>query len=278
READAVVWRHASPRSAQLDGERPRNHGRYTALAVSKCDAHAADVRHPRNTVHRFARAIISAIVMTRWGRTAARLAWVFWSCAAPVAQAQVLPSEPIAFGDGHVAVSGDVAASFGCEPAADGCHEDRGFFNYEDYAHSALRVVRVGVSASIKAGPHFSFLSEVRTENFDSVQPYAFYLRIRPWVARDFDIQVGRVPPTFGAFSRRTYANDNPLIGYPLAYQYATTMRFDALPAGADELLAKRGGGWLVRYTVGNPVAQQGVPLVSAFRWDTGVQAHGTI
>ena len=37
-------------------------------------------------------------------------------------------------------------------------------------------------------------------------------------------------MPPTFGAFARRTYANDNPLIGYPLAYQYMTTMRADAL------------------------------------------------
>ena len=51
------------------------------------------------------------------------------------------------------------------------------------------------------------------------AVRPYALYLRIRPWLNRDFDIQVGRVPPTFGAFARRTYANDNPLIGYPLAY-----------------------------------------------------------
>ena len=42
----------------------------------------------------------------------------------------------------------------------------------------------------------------------------------------RDFDIQVGRVPPTFGAFARRTYAIDNPLIGYPLAYQYLTSLR----------------------------------------------------
>ena len=41
----------------------------------------------------------------------------------------------------------------------------------------------------------------------------------------------------TFGAFARRTYANDNPLIGYPLAYQYLTSLRPDAVPATADAL-----------------------------------------
>ena len=85
-------------------------------------------------------------------------------------------------------------------------------------------------------------------------------------------------MPPTFGAFARRTYANDNPLVGYPLAYQYLTTLRPDALPASADELLAKRGGGWLVRYSLGDPNFAAGFPLVSAFRWDTGVQAHAKI
>ena len=111
------------------------------------------------------------------------------------------------------------------------------GHFNYTDYEHSALRLFRVDVAAAVKAGPHFTLLGEIRSENFDTVRPYALYLRIRPWTNRDFDIQVGRVPPTFGAFARRTYANDNPLIGYPLSYQYLTTIRPDSVPASGDEL-----------------------------------------
>jgi hypothetical protein len=83
-------------------------------------------------------------------------------------------------------------------------------------------------------------------------------------------------VPPTFGAFARRTYANDNPLIGYPLAYQYLTSLRPDSLPATADELLRKRGLGWLDRFSIGNSALDRGVPLASAFSWDTGVQFHG--
>src|SRR5207237_461869 len=100
-------------------------------------------------------------------------------------------------------------------------------------------------------------------------------YLRIRPWTNRAFDIQIGRVPPTFGAFARRTYASDNLLIGYPLAYQYLTSLRPDALPANADELLRMRGRGWLSNFSIGTTIPGRGVPLVSVFRWDTGVQVH---
>src|SRR5439155_11345818 len=57
--------------------------------------------------------------------------------------------------------------------------------------------------------------------------------------------------------------------------YQYLTSLRADALPANADELLSRRGLGWLTKYSIGNPVSDRGVPLVSAFRWDTGIQVH---
>jgi hypothetical protein len=202
---------------------------------------------------------------------TATRLAamlLVCLVCRAQTAGAQ-LPSEPIAFADGRITVGGDVSASIGSR--------DPGFFNYTDYEHSALRMLRVDVSAAVKMSPHFSVLGELRSENLGIVRPYALYLRIRPWTTRNLDIQVGRLPPTFGAFARRTYANDNPLIGYPLAYQYLTSLRTDALPASADELLRRRSLGWLVRYSVGDAAPAPGVPLVTAFRWDTGAQVHAT-
>jgi len=182
-------------------------------------------------------------------------------------AGAQTLPSEPIALAGGRVTIGGDVSASYGSK--------DRGWFDYTDYNHSALRMFRVDVSAAVKAGEHLTLLGELRSENLGAVRPYALYVRIRPWTKRNVDIQVGRVPPTFGAFARRTYPNDNPLIGYPLAYQYFTTLRPDAVPGDAEELLQKRSSGWLVRYRYGNPAGDRGVPLVNAFRWDTGVQVR---
>src|SRR5947207_4530359 len=136
------------------------------------------------------------------------------------------IPSEPVAFADGRVTLGADVSASFGTA--------DPGFFNYTDYDHSTLRTLRIAVMGAVNAGDHVAILGEVRTENFEELVPYALYVRIRPWTAHNFDIQAGRVPPTFGAFARRTYAADNPLIGYPLAYQYLTSLRPDAIPGSA--------------------------------------------
>jgi hypothetical protein len=201
--------------------------------------------------------------------RAAVGLSWMLLACMAGPAGAQTLPSEPISMADGRVTLGGDVTATIGSR--------DVGFFNFTDYAHSALRMTRIDISAAVKAGPHFTFLGEVRSENFGQVRPYALYVRVRPWTTREFDIQVGRVPPTFGAFARRTYAGDNPLIGYPLGYQYMTTMRADALAADVDELLRRRSLGWLFSYSVGEKAAGGGLALVSAFRWDTGVQVHAT-
>jgi hypothetical protein len=87
----------------------------------------------------------------------------------------------------------------------------------------------------------------------------------------------VGRIPPVFGAFARQSYGIGNPLIGVPLAYQYQTTLRGDALPGTQTALLNWRGGGWSVRYTpsVGPRNFEPGMPIISLQQWDTGVQAH---
>jgi hypothetical protein len=188
-----------------------------------------------------------------------------------------MLPSEPIVLAGGRLTIGGDVSATFSCAGGGDAgaCADDLGFFNYTDYRHSALRMLRIDVNAALAAGERFSLLGELRSDNGEAPEPYAFYLRVRPWAGRAIDVQIGRVPPTFGAFARRTYAADNLLIGYPLAYQYLTSLRTDALPASADELLRMRGRGWLSSFTIGNTAPDNGLPLVSAFRWDTGVQVH---
>lgn len=187
------------------------------------------------------------------------------WLGLAAAAGAQTLPSEPVTFGGGRVVLGGDVAVSF--------APRDPGFFNYSDYEHSTLRELRLGVTASVRATDRISFLGEVRSENFDRLSPFALYARIRPFPDRRLDIQIGRIPPTFGTFTRRVYGRDNPLIGYPLAYQYLTSLRADAVPATPDELLRMRARGWLTNFSIGNPAADRGLPLVTAFSWDTGVQ-----
>lgn len=169
-----------------------------------------------------------------------------------------------------QVTVSGEATATLGAR-------DDNAFFNYTDYEHNALRMFRVSLSGMWRPASRLAFLTELRSEDVQRVIPYALYVRVRPWAGRAFDIQAGRIPPVFGAFGRRSYgASENPLIGYPLAYQYLTSLRPNAVPATADDLLAMRARGWRARYPIGSADEAPGVPLVSAYRWDTGVQAHG--
>jgi len=184
---------------------------------------------------------------------------------------AQMLPAGPVELAHGTVTVGGDVTATFGAK-------DDIAFFNFTDYEHNALRMFRVSFTGMWRPSEQFAFVTELRSEDLDAVIPYALYARVRPWKNHAFDLQVGRIPPVFGAFGRRSYGTDNPLIGYPLAYQYLTSIRPDAVPATADDLLFMRARGWRATYPIGALEPGPGVPLVSAYRWDTGVEAHGTV
>jgi hypothetical protein len=169
----------------------------------------------------------------------------------------------------------GEARFILGGEASGSAAFGDEGWFNETDYSHSLMHLARFSLLGELRVGSRVAVLSEVRSENLEAPEVYALYLRLRPWPTRSFDVQAGRIPPVFGAYPRRRYAADNPLIGAPLVYQYLTTIRADAVPATADELLAVRGNGWLVGYSVGSPYPAPGVPVVSAARWDTGVELH---
>ena len=182
-------------------------------------------------------------------------------------AAGQGLPSEPINVAGGRLVISGEATAS--------AAPEDTGYFNASDYGQNALRHLSLGVTTGLSLGDRVSFLSEIRAEYGQRLGVYAAFVRVRPWARRPIDLQVGRIPPTFGAFARRGYGVGNPLIGQPLAYQYLTSLRTDALPASADDLLRMRARGWRPSYPIGAETRHTGVPLVSAQRWDTGVQVR---
>jgi hypothetical protein len=187
---------------------------------------------------------------------------------AALSASAQSLPEEPISIAGGHVILGAEITATL--------APDDPGFFNYTSYEYSALRNLRMGVSAEIRANDHVQLLTEVRLDQGRVLEAYGLFVRVRPWPARRFDIQAGRIPPTFGAMTRTAYGSGNLLIAQPLAYQYLLSVRADALPATNDDLLRMRGRGWLSNFPVGNIAAAPGLPMVNTSRWDTGVQAHG--
>jgi hypothetical protein len=175
--------------------------------------------------------------------------------------------ADPLRFWGGRLRLGGEVSGTL--------APEDEGFFNYNDYETSTLRLFRIDVTAEARLLPSLSLLFDGRMDNLSEPRVYALYLRLRPWRERNFDVQAGVVPPVFGSFPRRRYALDNPLPSLPLAYQYLTTIREDALPANAEEIVAQRARGWLVRNSIGNSAAGPGRPLVNAERWDAGVQAR---
>jgi hypothetical protein len=175
--------------------------------------------------------------------------------------------AQPVSFAGGRVTLAGEAALTIG--------PEDRWFFNYTDYRHSALQTARFDLGGAWRPAERLEIVGDVRSENLDEPRLHALYVRVRPWPQKTFDLQAGRIPPVFGAFARRSYAGDSPLIGYPLAYQYLTSLRPDAIPATASDLLRMRGRGWLSSFPLGARHAAPGMPLVSAFRWDTGVQAR---
>ena len=183
-------------------------------------------------------------------------------------AAAQALPSEPIRVFDGRLVFTGEAVATAGEV-------DEESYFNYTAYERNALRMVRLSLAGLWQPVDRLAFVAEVRSENFDEPGAYAAYVRVRPWRGHAFDIQAGRIPPVFGAFGRRSYNSDRLLIGYPLAYQYLTSLRPDAVPLIADDLLRMRGRGWRSSFPLGSPYAGPGVPLVSAFQWDTGAQAR---
>ena len=187
---------------------------------------------------------------------------------AAGSAMAQVLPEQPISLAGGRIVFGAEVSATF--------APEDPGFFNYTSYEFSAIRNFRIGLSTEIRASDYVQVLAEVRFDQGRVLEAYGLFVRVRPWPQRRFDIQAGRIPPTFGAMTRSAYGSSNLLIGQPLAYQYLTSIHPDALPGVPDDLLRMRGRGWLSNFPIGNTAAGPGLPIVNTSEWDTGIQAHG--
>ena len=174
----------------------------------------------------------------------------------------------PLRSADGTLLIGGEIVGTLGAT-------DDTAFFNYTDYEHNALRLMRLALAGQWRPMARVALIAEIRSEDLSRVDTHAAYVRFRPWQSHAFDIQAGRIPPSFGAYGRRAYNADNPLIGYPLAYQYLTSLRADAIPNSVDDLLRMRGRGWQPSFPVGSTAVATGLPLVSAFRWDTGVQGR---
>jgi hypothetical protein len=150
--------------------------------------------------------------------------------------------------------------------------HDATAFFNYSDYRRDVVRLARLRLFGEWRPAERWSVIAELRTENADDVMLPALYVRWQPSARRDAFIHAGRIPPVIGGFARHAYGRDNIVIGQPLAYQYLTSLRPDALPATMDDLLRMRGRGWQPSFPVGSTSLAPGIPLISVSTWDTGV------
>jgi hypothetical protein len=206
-----------------------------------------------------------------RYGRTCVAILWIVLLAAVPAA-AQTGTSSPSMFGGGRLTVAGDGALSI--SP-----HDD-GYFNYSGEQYQLMRVARFDATMELRLAPRLSLLGGLRVLGAPSaerwiVRPQLLLARIRPFQTLPFQVQAGLVPHVFGSYGRRAYGIDNPLIGLPLGYQYVTSLRMDALPASADDLLRMRGRGWRLQYGVGATGRAPGVPLVDGLRNPAGVQVR---
>jgi hypothetical protein len=209
----------------------------------------------------------------------------------AAAARADFLPSRPITFWNDRLVISGDATVTIG--------QADQGYFNSLDYYHDALNLARFGLSIELKANDRIAVLGQVIDQialrsgsgadswsdetppplwdPFDTnrhiVRPYALFVRVRPFLDKPITVQAGRIPPVFGAYVTQDYGASQSLISLPLAYHYPTTLRPDSVVRSSAALARWRGGGWRVRYRTGSDNWGQGVPMISAMRWDTGVQ-----
>lgn len=185
---------------------------------------------------------------------------------AAPAA-AQ-LPDRPISNASGTVTAGAEVSGTLSRR-------DDTAFFNYTDYENDALRMARLRLMGEWRPHAQLSFVGEARAGRNPRAEVAALFVRWSPVARWRLDLQAGRVPPVIGAFARRAYGRDNPLSGVPLAYQYLTSLRPDALPATVDDILRMRARGWRPSFPIGDDTLAPGIALVSAFHWDTGVTAH---
>ena len=160
----------------------------------------------------------------------------------------------------------------YGAEIVLNASPHDIGYFNEATYATNTLRLFRLNGQMEFLLSRGLSVHFDIRSDNLESPIASGLYARFRPWEERAFALQIGRVPPVIGGFPRRRYNSDNPLIGYPLAYQYPTLVRSDAAVGTAAELARFRGFGAKLDYPLGEQELESGLPMMDAFRWDTGI------
>jgi hypothetical protein len=108
--------------------------------------------------------------------------------------------------------------------------------------------------------------------------RPIGAYAMANPWEGKDLHLVAGLIPWLIGTYEPQSYSDKNPLVGIPMLYQYHTSLRWDQIPANADQLLGKAGQGYAgVTYSAGAR-SLPGLPVVYSDWWDFGIGFLGSL
>ena len=102
-------------------------------------------------------------------------------------------------------------------------------------------------------------------------------YLRYSTRLPSGLNLQAGKFGHPFGQFLTRNYADQNPLIGFPLMYTHRTTIRSSQLPANIYDFLRWQARAQpLAGYTTNSGSGNGWLPLIN-FAYPTGLMAFGS-
>jgi len=102
-------------------------------------------------------------------------------------------------------------------------------------------------------------------------------YLRYSTRLPSGLNLQAGKFGHPFGQFLTRNYADQNPLIGFPLMYTHRTTIRSNQLPANSYDFLRWQARAQpLAGYTTNSGSGNGWLPLIN-FAYPSGLMAFGS-
>jgi len=144
------------------------------------------------------------------------------------------------------------------------------------------------------RVNERLTVFSEIQTVRGFNLNLYALSAVYRATSNEAVQIEAGKFLAPFGNFLPRRYASENPLIDYPLTYNYRTALSPFLLPRTNAALLSARGQGHQLHYanpanTLGKrreiqkiadhiPTPNWGLKVVSREVYLTGAQWFGAI
>lgn len=148
-------------------------------------------------------------------------------------------------------------------------------------------------VLAEARIDSRLSVFSEVQTIRGLNFGLYALSAVYRITETGILQVEVGKFLAPFGTFLVRRWASENPLIDYPLLYNYRTAISASQLPHTRASLLSVRGNGHDLHYPASGVLAKRfgtlgtqsahlprpnwGLKVISRDVYLTGIQVFGS-